>query len=116
MRLSNNFNDYEFKCHCGKCDLITPPLELLNVLEDVREHFGRPVTIMSGYRCSAHNSAVGGAQRSKHKKGTASDIIVSGITPDRVQKYFLKKYPKKYGIGRYTYFTHIDVREQKARW
>ena len=116
MKLSKHFNDYEFTCHCNNCILVDPPQELLNVLEDVREHFGRPVTIMSGYRCEAHNSAVGGAKSSKHKKGIASDIIISGVTPNKVQKYLLKKYPRKYGIGRYTYFTHIDVRKNKGRW
>jgi len=116
MKLSEHFNSYEFKCHCGKCELIKPPQELLEVLEDVRLHFGRPVTIMSGYRCKAHNKAVGGAKGSKHKLGTASDIIVSGIAPHRVHQYLTKKYKKKYGIGRYSKFTHIDVRKKKARW
>ncbi len=116
MRLSPHFNAYEFECHCGKCNLIKPPKELLNVLEDVRSHFGRPVTIMSGYRCNKHNRAVGGAKGSKHKKGTASDIIVSGIAPKKVHKYLVNKYPSTYGIGRYSKFTHVDIRKKRARW
>lgn len=116
MKLSEHFSDYEFECHCNKCELVPPPQELLEVLEDVRSHFSRPVTIMSGYRCKKHNKAVGGAKRSKHKLGIASDIIVSGIAPKRVHAYLTKKYKNKYGIGRYGYFTHIDVRKNKARW
>ena len=116
MRLSKHFNSYEFECHCGKCDLVAPPEDLLIVLEEVREYFDRPVTIMSGYRCKHHNNSVGGAKRSKHLKGIASDIIVSGVSPNTVQKYLLRKYPRKYGIGRYSYFTHIDVRTKKGRW
>lgn len=116
MKLSENFSDYEFKCHCGKCDIILPPQELLDVLEDVRYNFYRPVTIMSGYRCKAHNTAVAGARHSKHMLGIAADIIVSGIAPSLVHKYLVVKYPNKYGIGKYSKFTHIDVRENKARW
>jgi len=116
MKLSKHFSDYEFKCHCGKCELVLPPKELIDVLEDIREYFGRPVTIMSGYRCKNHNNSVGGAKRSKHLKAIAADIIISGISPNEVQKYLLKKYPRKYGIGRYSYFTHVDVRSKKGRW
>jgi len=118
MKLSKHFNRYEFECHCGKCDLIEPSQELLTVLEDVRVHFNRPTTIMSGYRCKAHNKAVGGAKRSKHKLGIAADIIVSGIAPYKVHKYLTNKYVGYYGIGRYSKFTHIDVRSKKggSRW
>lgn len=115
-KLSEHFNEYEFECHCGKCILIRPPAELLEILEDVRSHFGRPVTIMSGYRCPTHNSNIGGATHSQHKKGTASDIIVSGIPPNTVHSYLVNKYPNQYGIGKYSKFTHIDVRKNKARW
>lgn len=116
MKVSKYFNDYEFNCHCGKCKLVAPPKELLKVLDDVREHFNRPTTIMSGYRCQAHNNAVGGAKRSQHLLGIAADIIISGISPGTVQSYLLNKYTDSYGIGKYSYFTHIDVREWKARW
>lgn len=116
MQLSENFKDYEFKCKCGKCETILPPAELLDILEELRAYFGRPVTIMSGYRCENHNARVGGATRSKHKLGIASDIIVSGIPAEDVHQYLITRYPDKYGIGNYALFTHIDVRPYKARW
>lgn len=116
MQLSTHFNSREFECHCGKCELVMPPTELIEVLEDVREHFGKPVTVMSGYRCSVHNKNVGGAKFSKHKFGTASDIQVKDVSPNKVHDYLCIKYPVKYGIGSYAYFTHVDVRPNKARW
>lgn len=116
MKLTEHFSEYEFDCHCGKCKTIYPPRELLNVLEDVRSHFGRPVVIMSGYRCESHNERVGGAPRSKHKLGIASDIIVSGVSPSEVYKYLDEKYNNRYGVGSYNHFTHVDVRPHKARW
>lgn len=116
MKLSPNFNDYEFKCHCGKCELVKPSCELLIILEDVRSYFNRPVTIMSGYRCISHNANVGGAKKSKHLNSTASDIIVSGVRPSKVHEYLTNKYINTYGIGAYDTFTHVDIRKQKARW
>ena len=44
------------------------------VLEPLREHFGVPIKINSGFRCKALNKAVGGAPNSYHTKGRAVDI------------------------------------------
>jgi len=52
----------------------------VNVLEVVREHYGRPVRIHSGYRCAAVNTAIGGSKRSQHMKGEAVDFHVTGHT------------------------------------
>ena len=114
--LSPNFNRREFKCKCGECEQVGPPQELVDVLQDVRDHFGKPITVHSGHRCPAYNKRVGGAKRSKHMLGIAADITVKGYTPNQVQKYLLNKYEGKYGIGRYNTFTHIDVRKGPARW
>ena len=46
------------------------------VLEPVRNHFGVPIHISSGYRCTALNKAVGGAPKSQHMKGQAADIYI----------------------------------------
>ena len=48
-----------------------------NVLEPVRNHFGVPIHISSGYRCTALNKAVGGASKSQHMKGQAADIYIN---------------------------------------
>lgn len=47
-----------------------------NVLEPLRQHFGEPITISSGYRSAALNRAVGGASNSQHMTGEAADIRV----------------------------------------
>ena len=44
------------------------------VLEPLRQHFGKPIRINSGFRCKALNDAVGGAKNSYHTKGRAVDI------------------------------------------
>jgi uncharacterized protein YcbK (DUF882 family) len=108
------FEKKEFACKCCKVAIVD--VELADVLDDVREYFNAPVTITSGYRCEKHNKAVGGAPKSQHCEGIAADIKVSGKAPSEVYKYLNEKYPNKYGIGLYASWTHIDVRETKARW
>ena len=48
----------------------------LEVLQPLRDHLGRPVTITSGYRCKELNKRVGGVRNSQHLKGEAADIRV----------------------------------------
>ena len=116
MKVSKDFSRSEFKCQCGECDCDTVDVELVQVLQDVRDHFGKPVRINSANRCSKHNARVGGSPNSQHPKGRAADIDVQDTSPQEVQAYLLSKYPDKYGIGCYDSFTHIDTRTGKGRW
>ena len=52
-----------------------------NILQPVREHFGKPVEISSGYRSPELNSspAVGGSKTSDHCLGRAADIEIPGV-------------------------------------
>ena len=45
-----------------------------HVLEPLRQHFGEPVFISSGYRCYYLNNCVNGAKKSQHQYGQAADI------------------------------------------
>lgn len=114
--LSPHFSRKEFACKCG-CGFDTVDVETLAVLEDVREQFGAPVTIHSGCRCLVYNRRVGGALNSQHMRARAADIAVFGVAPSKIATYLEKKYPDKYGIGRYGTFTHVDTRSGvTARW
>lgn len=113
--LSEHFSRSEFACKCG-CGFDNISTELITVLEDIRTYFGVPVKINSGCRCEKHNAKVGGVQNSQHVQGIAADIVVSGRTPAQVADYLENKYQDHYGVGRYSSFTHIDVRQAKARW
>ena len=54
-----------------------------NVLDPLREKYGKPIKVNSGYRCPNHNLAVGGATQSQHMKGEAADIApMSGDTSE----------------------------------
>ena len=113
--LSNNFSKSEFECRCG-CGFDEVSLELVEVLQELRDDINEPITINSACRCKEWNAEVGGAKRSQHLLGTAADIVVKGCTPAYVHEYLEGKYPDKYGMGKYKSFIHIDVRKSKARW
>lgn len=117
MQISPHFRKEEFACSCGCSNQPDVPPRLLEILEDIREHFlGKAVVINSGYRCYSYNKLVGGSSASQHLVGKAVDIIVGSTPANEVQEYVLEKYPNELGIGSYSSFTHIDVREGKARW
>lgn len=44
------------------------------VLEPIREAYGKPIIVTSGYRCPELNKAVGGVATSEHLQGMAADI------------------------------------------
>lgn len=114
-KLSSNFSVREFACSDGT-DPVFIADELVTVLQKIRTHFGKPVTITSAYRTPMRNSAVGGTTYSQHLYGTAADIKISGVSPKQVAAYAEKLMPNSGGIGTYSTFTHIDVRSQKSRW
>jgi uncharacterized protein YcbK (DUF882 family) len=114
--LSDHFERSEFACQCG-CGFCAVDVELLFVLEQTRRHFNdRPLHINSGCRCADHNGAIGGSNGSMHTKGMAVDFFIKGVDAAKVADYLEKTFPDTYGIGRYPGRTHLDVREQKARW
>ena len=91
MKLSEHFDLNEFtrsatadRLHIDNSipEEFIPNLKNLcqQVLEPLREHFGIPVIISSGYRCPALNRAVGGVPNSQHLKGEAADIILPPLT------------------------------------
>lgn len=114
-KLSENFKVKEFASTDGADPIFISP-QLIMVLQRIRSHFNKPITINSGYRTHARNKAVNGAKFSQHLYGTAADIVVSGISPIEVTKFAETLLPNTGGIGTYSTFTHIDVRKEKARW
>ena len=89
------FSEKEFWCKCNQCqkgdaEMGIPPGGMMggvpenvmalveNVLDPLREKYGKPIKVNSGYRCPKHNLAVGGATQSQHMKGEAADIAPMG--------------------------------------
>ena len=60
------------------------------VFEPVREHFGKPLYVSSGYRSEALNKAIKGSSRSQHCKGEALDLdaqVYGGFTNKELFEY-----------------------------
>jgi uncharacterized protein YcbK (DUF882 family) len=112
---TEHFKVSEFACHCG-CgyNVVTP--ELLALLEEIRALYGKPVKVLSGCRCPKRNAAVGGKTKSYHLLGMAADVSIEGIPPSVVANDCEAVVGTRGGIGRYSQFTHVDVRGFKARW
>ena len=54
-----------------------------NVLDPLREAWGGPIRVNSGYRCPQLNEAVGGTPTSQHQRGEAADITVGSRSANR---------------------------------
>ena len=108
------FTRGEFACKCG-CGQDTVDGELGTILDDIRGHFKRPITVTSGNRCPRYNFKVGGAEKSLHVLSRAADIQVEGVDPSVVADYAESRGVP--GVGRYATFTHVDSRGNgPARW
>lgn len=105
----------------------TPPREMwasivptLRIVDALRKHLGRSITILSSYRSPAYNAAISGAAtKSYHMQFKALDIAVAGHSPRAVFE-LLKKWRTegrfKGGLGLYSTFVHVDTRGTNATW
>ena len=110
------FQRKDFKCKCGKCNYDTVDAELLEILNKLRNHYGKRIFVSSGHRCPDHNADVGGGRKSQHLLGRAADIWVDGVNAHDVYHLLDSWYPFDFGLGKYEDFTHFDTRTKKARW
>ena len=89
---------------------------LLHVLADqlldpIRETWGRPITVSSGYRCKQLNALVGGAKYSHHILGCAADII-AGNRRDHRRLFKMIQQMQQEGRIRFTQL----IWEGDGRW
>ncbi|AEF94487.1 Peptidase M15A [Desulfotomaculum nigrificans CO-1-SRB] len=114
QRITPHFTEGELACRC--CGRLLVQSELVHKLETLRQLVKKPVLVNSGYRCPAHNRAVGGAVNSYHLKGMAADIHVPGLAVVELSR--LAEQAGFNGIGTYPKqsFLHVDVRGNRARW
>lgn len=119
-KLSTNFKVGEFRCKDGS-DVIKIDTELVEVLQKIRTHFKKAVTINSAYRTEKYNKSIGGASKSQHIYGKAADITVKGVDPVSVAIYASEVLGTKGGVELGSYgegfdgYVHIDVRDSKWR-
>lgn len=123
MQVTKNFklSELEFSDPIP-AEKIASATELLQNLQIIRDHFQRPIVIISGYRSPERNAAVGGADKSQHLEAKAADIKIAGVPTEeiynRIDKLISQGKIKQGGLGKYikSGFVHYDVRGTKARW
>ena len=120
--LAPGFRVREFRCKDGSDEILVDEALVL-LLQCIREHFGKAVTITSGYRTPTHNAKVGGSKSSQHLLGRAADIQVAGTSVEDVASYAESLLHNWGGVGRYpvkagrtTGWVHVDTRATKSRW
>lgn len=113
----NYFGRHELECSGTDCDCEFPGMDrrIMDIMNDFREQTG-PVFVNSAFRCPDWNRLKGGEDESKHLLGMAMDIRSKSMTPDQVYSWFEARYPDTLGLGRYNRFTHVDSRQERARW
>ena len=114
VSLTPHFHLREVECQCAQCPETRIDVDHMVRLERLRIRLDRPMRITSGYRCPAHNAAVGGHPSSEHMDGTATDVQVPGVAPDTVAD--MAEEEGFGGLGRYDTFTHLDSRLRLSRW
>ena len=120
MKLSKNFSLSEFLVTSTGIDN-TPTKEVIdniqklvdNVLQPLRELYGKPIIITSGYRSPKVNKAVGGSKTSGHMLGTAADITAGHKTLNRNLYILIRdNFEFRQLINEYDYsWVHVEYRE-----
>ena len=70
-----NFTEAEMRCKCG-CGRADMKPSFMMTLQRVRNAFGWPMVVNSGFRCPDYDKSIGGV--GIHPKGRSADIRVSG--------------------------------------
>lgn len=116
-QLSPHFNVQEFRCKCGKEHEILIADELVDKLEKLYSALNcSKIIVTSGYRCTAHDKAVGGSGTGQHTKGNAADICCYGQDGQPISSKTVCCMAQDIGFNgianitaEYKY-THVDVR------
>ena len=114
--ITPHFQVKEFACSDGSRVVFISD-DLVNLLENIRVHYGKPLHITSGYRTVAYNAKQkGSSPKSQHCNGLAADIWVEGVSIKALYDYVCEALGNHGGVGIYNTFVHVDMRSLKSRW
>ena len=122
-KLTKNFSLKEFRCKDGTDvpdEYMDNVQELADNLQVLRDHLGKSIRVISGYRSPKYNRKIDGARRSQHLTASGADIKIKGLLPLEIKVIILdlirEGKMKEGGIGVYKGFLHYDIRGKKVRW
>lgn len=87
------------------------------VLDPLREWYGKPIIVNSGYRCEALNKAIGGAKSSQHMLGEAADITVGSKEENEKLFNYIKdnlEFDQLINESDFSW-VHVSYRERRLR-
>lgn len=88
--------------------------KLLNMIDEAREIYGKPIHVTSGYRTEAHNRKVGGVDSSSHLKGLAIDVAcVRSDDRFKMLSALLEVGFNRIGVA--GTFIHVDIDKDKSQ-
>ena len=107
----------EFRCRCGNYHApycngypVEPDQVLVELVDDVRAHFGRPGHATSGIRCERHNAdQPNAAPNSRHKRGKALDFWIDGVSGETLRAYAAADPRCHYAYVISGNIIHVDV-------
>jgi uncharacterized protein YcbK (DUF882 family) len=96
----------------GSGQLMDP--KLLNMIDEARKIYGKPIHVTSGYRTEAHNRKVGGVDSSSHLKGLAIDVAcVRSDDRFKMLNALLEVGFNRIGVA--GTFIHVDIDKDKSQ-
>lgn len=107
-QISRNFKVSEFACPDGT-DKILIDDNLVLFLQAIRDYFGQPIDVGSGYRTKTYNKLIGGDPDSAHMEGQAADIDV-GRNKLAIPACIVAMFAEAYGIKRIGLYLYADGR------
>jgi zinc D-Ala-D-Ala carboxypeptidase len=103
--VSTHFTVRELACPC--CGERGYRSELVTFLERIRGAFGRPIPIVSGYRCARHNREIGATQT--HATGLAVDLAIRGMEAAELEAIAIFHGATGRGLGHDHVLRHLDI-------
>lgn len=105
-QISQHFTREEFECPCCHSAPMDPVF--IVTVDNVRRKADMPMHVNSGYRCPAHNKAIGGKPDSSHLRGNAGDFRAEdSITRHKIVNAAILCGVTRIGIGKT--FVHLDT-------
>ena len=91
-----------------------------NIFQPIRDYFGKPIFISSGYRSQALNEAIGGSKTSQHSKGEAIDIDMdhrNGPENEEIFHYIRENLPFdqliwEFGTDKRPDWVHVSYKQE----
>ena len=107
-----NYEEFDSPDIRGSGKLMDP--KLLEMIDEAREIYGKPIRVTSGYRTESHNLKVGGVKSSSHLKGLAIDVAcVKSDERFKMLNALLEVGFNRIGVA--GTFIHVDIDKDKTQ-